>query len=101
VQSWSLTDSLVPIIITPHALSKMVRLMTPGQSPHAPGIVLGLDDEDLGGLVAVDPHALALPRVDEDLGTAGRHTVIRPPGVTISRWVFDGGLRSDIMGLLW
>ena len=37
--------------------------------------------------VAVDADALALPGVDQDLGAA-EQTVMRPSGVTISRWAF-------------
>lgn len=36
----------------------------------APGIVLGLDHQHLGRLVAVDADASALPGVDQDLGAA-------------------------------
>jgi hypothetical protein len=39
---------------------------------RAPGIVLGFDAQDFGWLVAVDPDALPLPGVDQDLGAAGR-----------------------------
>jgi hypothetical protein len=40
---------------------------------RTPANVLGLDAQDFGWLIAVDPHALPLPGVDQDLGAARLH----------------------------
>ena len=55
--------------LLPHLVGRFGRVVA---LDFAPGMILRFNDEDFGWLVAVDPHALALPGVDQDLGAAGR-----------------------------